>query len=204
MKIIELILDDLGEMGVSAISVVDKPAIESNFIALSKDQKVKPAQKIELATVNAEKRLLMGPALIPNKLIYRQSEEGDGFYIFFSKDTVRKAMQMFLKSGNQSNATEEHERKVDGMTVVESWLKEDMVHDKSAKYDLKDPVGTWMVVMKADNDEIYEKAKSGELNGFSIEAQFADRYEYERMMSAEDKMVQDMIDQITKILEEDE
>ena len=197
MKIIELILDELGEMGISAISTVDKPAIESNFIALSKDQKL-IKKDIKLAEVSEERRLLMGPALIPNKLIFRKGE-GEDFYIFFSEKTVRKAAELFLKKGHQGNVTEEHEKTVEGMTVVESWLKEDMTHDKSAKYGLKDPVGTWMVTMRADNDDIYQKAKNGELNGFSIEAEFADRYQYEQMMGIEE----DLIDKIKKILEEE-
>ena len=201
MKIIELILDEEGTMAVDAISAVSAPAIESNFIYLSKDGKPTKGRKVELAEVSKEKRLLMGAALIPNKLILRRDETtGEKFYIFFSQKTVRDAMEIFLKKGNQSNITEEHEKKVEGVTVVESWLKEDMTHDKSAKYGLNDPVGTWMVTMKAENGEIYEKAKSGELNGFSIEAQFADRFQYEQIKADE----ADLISKIMDILSEED
>lgn len=201
MKIIELIVDETDlQMGVQALSVVEYPAIESNFIALSKDEKLLKDYKIELKAVNEEKRILMGPALIPNKLIYRADESGE-YYIYFSKDTVKKASQLFLKAGNQNNATEEHEKVVQGMTVVESWIKEDMNHDKSAKYGLQDPVGTWMVSMKADNEEVWQKAKEGKIKGFSVEAYFADKYQSPQEKGVEDDL-SNMLDKIKDILKD--
>ena len=171
MEIIELVIDEEQELsGIDAISVVENPAIEVDFIAL-KDQ-----EQIRLAEVSKEKKILMGAALIPDKPIYRNSN-GHEFYIYFSKDTVAKASQMFLKKGNQSKATLEHtEEKLSGMTVVESWLIEDEVHDKSRKYGLNMPVGTWMVSMKVDNEEIWnDYVKENKVKGFSIEGYFADK-----------------------------
>ena len=150
MDIIELVIDEESEefSGIEAISVVEAPAIEEDFIALKNDD------QIRLAEVSKEKRLLMGAALIPDKPIYRKSGDHE-FYIFFSKETVAKASQMFLKSGNQGQATMEHaSKKLEGMTVVESWIVEDLVHDKSRKYGLDMPLGSWMVSMKVDNDEV--------------------------------------------------
>lgn len=194
MKIIELIVDGAEQLGVEALSAVEYPAIESNFITLSANQKLIKDYKVELKTIDAEKRILMGPALIPNKLIYRNDDAGE-YYIYFSKETVRKAAEMYLKAGNQSNATVEHERKVDGMTVVETWIKEDMEKDKSALYGLTDPVGTWMVAVKADNDEVWQMAKEGKVKGFSIEAYFADKFEAPKE--------NDLLAQIKKILEDE-
>ncbi len=173
MEIIELVIDENEEFsGIEAISVVESPAIEEDFIAL-KDQ-----EQIRLAEVSKEKRLLMGAALIPEKPIYRKSGDHE-FYIYFSKDTVAKASQMFLKAGNQGQATLEHtEEKLSGMTIVESWLVEDEVHDKSRKYGLDMPLGTWMVAMKVDNDDIWNNyVKEGKVKGFSIEGYFADKME---------------------------
>ena len=151
MEVYELFVDENSEAsGIEAISVVEEPAIEENFIALK-------AQKIELAEINAEKRILMGPALIPDKKIYRRSEEGDEYYIFFSQDTVRKASQLFLSRGNQNNSTLEHQYALKGMSVVESWIVEDEKKDKSAFYDLNMPKGTWMVSVKVNNDEVWEE-----------------------------------------------
>jgi len=197
MKIIELIINELEDiMGVEAMSVVEHPAIESNFLALSKEVKV------ELKTIDAEKRLLMGAALIPNKPIYRNDDINGEYYIYFSKKTVSQASQLFLKQGNQKNATIEHERAIDGMTVVESWLKEDDTHDKSVKYGLEAPVGTWFISMKVDNDEVWEQVKLGKVKGFSIEAYFADKFQTPKDQGLKDEL--SIIEEIKKILEDGE
>jgi len=195
MEIIELVIDENEELsGIEAISVVESPAIEEDFIAL-KDQ-----EQIRLAEVSKEKRLLMGAALIPEKPIYRKSGDHE-FYIYFSKDTVAKASQMFLKAGNQGQATMEHtEEKLSGMTIVESWLIEDDVHDKSRKYGLDMPIGTWMVAMKVDNDDIWNNyVKEGKVKGFSIEGYFADKLnrpqdKQQDQLSEDDKLLNEIID----------
>ena len=168
MEVYELFIEEDSDFsGVEAISIVEEPAIESDFVALK-------AHKIEMAEVNAEKRILMGPALIPNKKIYRRNEENE-YYIFFSEDTVRKASQLFLAKGNQNNSTLEHEYQLKGMSVVESWIVEDEKKDKSALYNLNIPKGTWMVSVKVNNDEVWEEfVKTGRVKGFSIEGYFSD------------------------------
>ena len=170
MRIVELVIDEEAlHSGIEAISIVDRPAIEENFIALSKEHKV------ELKEVDAEKRILMGAALVPNKNIYRQSEEEE-YYIYFSEDTVRKASELFLMRGNQNKSTLEHEAELNGLSVVESWIIEDETHDKSRKYDMDLPVGTWMVSMKVNNDDVWENyVKTGKVKGFSIEGYFTDK-----------------------------
>jgi len=163
-----MIIDNLDENGVDAISVVESPAIESNFVALSSE--------VKLAEVDKEKKILMGAVLIPNKPIYRRGENGnDDYYIYFSKDTIRKASEVFFKKGNQSESTLEHNSKLEGMTIVESWIVEDKDKDKSALYGLDAPVGTWVASVKVDNDEVYQLAKQGKIKGFSIEGFFADK-----------------------------
>lgn len=167
MDIIELFIDEEDEVsGIEAISVVENPAIESDFIALKK-------QEFKLAEIDKEKRLIMGAALIPNKPIYRQNEDQE-YYIYFSKTTVRKASELFFMRGNQNNATLEHQLELKGLTAVESWIVESE-QDKSRMYDLNVPMGTWMVSMKVLNDEVWEQVKSGVVKGFSIEGYFADK-----------------------------
>ena len=160
MKIVELIIDEEQEFsGIEAISIVDEPAIEENFIALSKQHEIK------LAEVDKEKRILMGAALVPNKNIYRRNGE-DEYYIFFSDETVRKASELFLMRGNQNKSTLEHQAELYGLSVVESWIIEDDVHDKSRKYNMDLPVGTWMVSMKVNNDEVWNNyVKTGLVKG---------------------------------------
>lgn len=170
MKIVELLIDEEQELsGIEAISIVDEPAIEENFIALSKQHEVK------LAEVDKEKKILMGAALVPNKNIYRKDAEEE-YYIFFSEDTVRKASELFLMRGNQNKSTLEHQAELYGLSVVESWIIEDDVHDKSRKYNMDLPVGTWMVSMKVNNDEVWnDYVKTGLVKGFSIEGYFTDK-----------------------------
>ena len=169
MKTIELYIDEENEFsGIEAISVVENPAIEEDFIALKKHE-------VQLAEVDAEKRILMGPALIPNKQIYRTNGEEE-YNIFFSEDTVKKASELFLSRGKQNNSTLEHQVDLQGLSVVESWIIEDSEMDKSKKYGLSLPKGTWMVSVKVNNDDIWNNyVKEGKVKGFSIEGFFADK-----------------------------
>lgn len=175
MRIVELLLDEESlQAGIQAISVVEAPAIEEDFIALKEEERV------ELKTIDKEKRLLMGAALIPNKPIYRRNGE-DEYYIYFSQETVRKASELFFINGNQNKATLEHQMDVQGTSVVESWIIEGD-QDKSRMYGMDLPVGTWMVSMKILNDELWEGyVKSGKVKGFSIEGYFVDKVEASRV-----------------------
>lgn len=188
MKIIELIIDETDEQsGIEAISLVEQPAIESNFVALNK-------QEVLLKEIDEDKRILMGPALIPDKSIYRRNDDGQEYYIYFSKNTVRKASELFFKKSNHRNATFEHKDKINGVTFVESWIVENKDKDKTALYGMDVPVGTWMVSAKIDDEELYQKAKSGEVKGFSIEGYFADRYEMGKRNDVKEEIVEALRD----------
>ena len=194
MKIIELILDEEEGIGVEAISVVENPAIESDFIALKSEQ-------IQLAEINKEKRLLMGALLIPEKPIYRKNEVEE-YYVFFSKETIVKASQLYLTNGNQSNSTLEHKGKLEGLTLVESWIVEDKDKDKTKLYGLDVPVGTWMGSVKVNNDDVWnEYVKTGKVKGFSIEGYFADKLvetKHDEKLSLEDEqLLTDLIKLLT-------
>tara|TARA_R110000822_G_C15237692_1_gene486001 strand:+ start:99 stop:983 length:885 start_codon:yes stop_codon:yes gene_type:complete len=179
MKIVELILDEEQEGGIEAISIVESPAIESDFVALE-------SQEVKLAEVDKEKKILLGALLIPNKPIYRNGAEGD-YYIFFSKDTIVKASQMYLKNGYQNKSTLEHAKALNGLTLVESWIVESETQDKSRKYGLDVPVGTWMGAVKVDNDKVWDEyVKTNKVKGFSIEGYFADKMEKPKKEVKED------------------
>ena len=198
-KIIELILDEDQEMtGVEAISVVENPAIEEDFVALK-------SEEIKLAEVNKEKRILMGALLVPNKPIYRRSGD-DEYYIYFSKETVAKASQMYLVNGNQNNSTMEHQYDLKGLSLVESWLVEDEVHDKSRKYGMNVPLGTWMGAVKVNNEEVWnDYVKTGKVKGFSIEGYFADKMERPKesvAMSQEEQEAKLIIDKLKDLFSE--
>lgn len=182
MNLIELIIDDNEDMqGVDAISIVENPAIESDFIALK-------SEEVKLAEVDKEKRILMGAVLIPEKPIYRRNDK-DEYYIYFSKETVNKASQLFFKNGNQSKWTFEHDKEIKGLTVVESWIVEDTQKDKSALYNLSVPVGTWMASVKVDDENIWNDfVKTGKVKGFSLEGYFADKIENKKELSEQERL----------------
>ena len=198
MRIVEVILGYDELTGIEAISVVENPAIEEDFIALK-------GEEIKLAEVDKEKRILMGALLVPNKPIYRKKGDEE-YYIYFSRDTVAKASQLYLMNGNQSKATLEHQHTINGLTLVESWLVEDEVHDKSRKYGLNVPVGTWMGAVKVNNDEIWNNfVKTGKVKGFSIEGYFADKMERpkEPVNDFEEEEAEEMLSVIRSIVRED-
>ena len=200
MDIVELFIDENDEVsGIEAISVVENPAIEENFIALKN-------QEFKLAEVDKEKRILMGAALIPNKPIYRKNGEQE-YYIYFSQATVRKASELFFIKGNQNNSTLEHQLELKGLTAVESWIVESE-QDKSRMYDLNVPIGTWMVSMKVNNDDVWNKVKAGEVKGFSIEGYFADKLQrpnepVKDQMSEQEEMANELVNELKHILKEE-
>ena len=204
MNIVELVIDENDDVsGIEAISVVESPAIEEDFIALKN-------QEFKLAEVDKEKRILMGAALVPNKPIYRRSGE-DEYYIYFSKDTVRKASELFFIRGNQNNSTLEHNMPLTGLTAVESWIVEGE-KDKTRHYDLDVPIGTWMVSMKVHNDDVWNNyVKTGKVKGFSIEGYFADKLEKPQDKSIKDDLskieeeeAQHILDQLTNLFDNEQ
>lgn len=165
MELFELKIDDELLDEVFAISLVSEPAIESNFIFFDKE-------KVQFEKVDTEKRIVAGPILIPNKKILRIDGQGKPYEVFFSEETVEKLAQNYLKRRYTNKSTLEHEKKVNGVSLVESWVKTTKM-DKSSGYGLNLPMGTWVGLFKVDNDEIWEDyVKNGEVKGFSIEGLF--------------------------------
>ena len=173
-RIVELVIsDDSQELTIDAISLVSSPAIEQDFVFFGKEK-----NNLTFAKVDEEKRMLISPALIPNKQIFRYDPQTDSdYYVYFSKETVATAAALYLKHNNHHKATYEHQDRVSGVLTVESWIKEGE-QDKSNLYGFKGlPLGTWFVKMSVQNDEIWSRIKSGELKGLSIEGYFIDRME---------------------------
>ena len=195
MKIVELILDEDAEYsGIEAISIVENPAIEEDFITLNKDIEYK------LAKVDEKKKILLGALLIPNKPIIRASEDGP-YYIYFSKDTVRKASELYLMEGNQNNTTLEHQMKLRGLSLVESWIVEDKEKDKTAFYDLNYPVGTWVGSVKVTSDKVWDEyVETGKVKGFSIEGFFQDKNKKSELSKIEQEEAEHLLSNLKDIL----
>jgi hypothetical protein len=167
MDTYNVIFNEQENEGVYAVSLVSDPAIGVNFITLSKQEQIK------LATVNEEQRILMGAILIPNQPIYR-NQDGHEFNIVFPKETIKRVQQNFSIQGYQNNSTIEHSgSNIPDVTFVESWIKENEVHDKSVHYGFNEPVGSWFGLMKVNNDSIWnDYVKTGKVKGFSIDGVF--------------------------------
>ena len=172
-KIVELVIsEDNQELAIDAISLVTAPAIESEFVFFGKEK-----NNLTFAKVDEEKRMLISPALIPNKQIFRHDPNTDSdYYVYFSKQTVQKASELYLKHNNHHKATYQHQDRVSGVLTVESWIKEGD-SDKSKLYGYDLPNGTWFVKMKIENDELWQEIKSGNLRGLSIEGYFTNKFE---------------------------
>lgn len=162
-KVVKCVIDEEGRLGITAMGLVDMPAIEENWIALS---------KVQLSAVNDERRMLYGPALIPDKEILRYDDKGEPYYVYFEKETVQKVAHQFFKKNLQHTTNLQHEIPVTGVTVVESWIKEGK-NDKSIQLGLPElPDGTWFIGTKVDEEHVWNDVKEGKIKGYSIEGFF--------------------------------
>tara|TARA_R110002020_G_scaffold103317_3_gene241987 strand:+ start:11241 stop:12191 length:951 start_codon:yes stop_codon:yes gene_type:complete len=194
-KIVELVIaDDSQELAIDAISLVNSPAIEQDFVFFGKEK-----NNLTFAKVDEEKRMLVSPALIPNKQIFRYDPNTDSdYYVYFSPETVRRASELYLKHNNHHKATHEHSERVSGVLTVESWIKEGD-SDKSKLYGFDLPNGTWFVKMKIENDDLWQKIKSGELKGLSIEGYFTNKFE---AMQKQEPTNEEILSALNEIIQE--
>ena len=168
MKLYELKIQDETDE-IFAISLVESPAIESDFIYFGKEE-------IHFASVDTEQRLLLGPILIPDKQILRVDGEGQPYHVYLKRDTIKKLAQNYLKNKYTDKATLEHDKKIKGVHLVESWIKEGRL-DKSNNYGLALPEGSWVGIFSVDKSPEGERiwndyVKTGKVKGFSIEGTF--------------------------------
>jgi hypothetical protein len=172
-KIVELIIaDDAESLAIDAISLVSSPAIEENWVYMSN-----PKNNLTLSKIDEEKKTIISPALIPNKSIFRfNADTNQEYYVYFSRETVKQASELYLKHNNHHKATLEHTDRLAGILTVESWVKAGD-SDKSKLYGYDLPDGTWFVSMKVDNPEIWALVKDKKIAGLSIEGYFVDRVE---------------------------
>jgi hypothetical protein len=158
----ELMIEDEATDEVFAVSFVESPAIERDFVFFGKE--------VHFQAVDDEKRLVAGPLLIPNKKILRFDGEGNEYFVYFSEDTVEKLARKFLMKKYNDSVTVEHEQKVKGVNLVESWVIEQSQKDKSNIYGYTLPKKTWFGIYKVENEDVWKKVKDGTFKGFSVEA----------------------------------
>lgn len=186
MKLYELIIDSEETDGIFAISMVDDPAIQAWGTYFNKEE-------VRFAEVEGYENLFMAPILIPDRKILRIDGEGQPYEVFLSKDTIKRLSQLYLEKKYQDQVTVEHDKKVEGIVLVESWIKESASKDKSLLYNLSAPVGSWIGTFRITNKEMQEKFKSGEVSAVSIEGLF--QHELVQASKVEDKDVEDMTEE---------
>ncbi len=168
MRVYQVMFDpDNKDEGVYALSCVENPAMQDMWVKLKEHPK-----QIQFEAVDDEKRLLLGAALIPNKRILRRNKQGEEFEIFFDEATIEKVAHSFIKNGFQRNSTIDHDVKLEGVSVVETWVVQDPQNDKSNAYGKEYEKGTWVSMMHVENDDAWQDAKEGKINGFSIDGLF--------------------------------
>ena len=161
----------------------------------------KSKNKEQQFSMDDEKRMIYGPAMIPNKFIIRQDQfTGKPYYVFFSKKTINQLSQKYLKKKYTDKTNIEHTPvNLKGVNVVESWIIEDSDYDKSIKLGFKKlPEGTWMIGMKVDDDKVWDYIKQGKLKGFSVEGYFTE----DLLFNKQDEQVQIINEIINKISNE--
>lgn len=194
IKVIEYGIDDAGLLGVFAISVVEQPAIGVDFVALSEQHVVKFKEDF--------RGLLYGALLIPDQLIYRRNDKTDEeYYVKYSKDTIRAIAYNYLKQNKTNNATVEHAKVVEGVSLVETWIIEGE-NDKSKNFGFDLPEGTWFGCMKVENEEVKKQIQNKEVLGFSIEGNFG--VEKEMYLSEQQPTLIEELEQLLTLATQEE
>lgn len=171
---------------VYAISLVECPAIESNFVYLSEE---KP---IQVCLEQDEKHMVFGAVLIPDKPIYRYNQEEE-YYLRFPKETIEVLAHEYLQNDNIYSFTQQHKDNADGVSIIESWVKTSN-NDKSVDYGLDVPIGSWIIGAKIDNEEIWQGIKDGSMKGFSVESFL--NFDEIMMNKQENKMTEEKLETI--------
>ena len=175
------------------ISLVEEPAIEVDYVAFDKDKETKPNLKF-IEDKQNEKYMILGPALIPDKNIYR-NYDGNEFYVSFSAECIEKLSHNFVKNCYGAGCfTKDHNGFCEGCYLAESWIKTSE-NDKSVDYGFDCPIGTWFVAAKIDSIDLWESIKKGERKGFSIESWV----DLEEIIENKDKKENDMSKQKTNL-----
>jgi hypothetical protein len=156
--------------------------------------------KMVFSVVDEEKKIIVGAAMVPNKMIHRYDNLGNLYYVFFSKESIKKMADKFLKEKRTDETSIEHnglKLGSDKVYITESWVSEDPIYDKSNKYGFELPVGTWYVMMKVKDDQVWKMIKDKALTGYSVEGLFAEK----SFFSKEDKQI-NQIKQLLKSIKD--
>jgi hypothetical protein len=147
---------------------------------ISQYEEMNADTEMVFSVFNNEQRLVVGPAMIPDKMIIRRNEiTGDIYYVYFTSETIKKLQQKFMMEKLLDKTNIEHQRKfLKNVDVVESWIVEDEQKDKQQVFGMSYPKGTWMISMKVNDDETWSRVKDGKLKGFSVQGYFLEKAKF--------------------------
>lgn len=165
LPLYEIFINEKEDSFVDAVALVDSPAIESNFLAFSK------AEENLTFSMDNEKKELIGAAMIPDMKIFRKDSNGQGYNVFFSKETIRQISQVFFKKGFQANINLSHTDVPANSYIFQSFIVDKGQGIQSPKH-LDLPDGSWVVGMKVNDDTVWQDIKAGKIKGFSVEGLF--------------------------------
>jgi hypothetical protein len=165
LPVYEIVVEEGDETGISLISLVEDPAIMVKGMTFNEEKSF-----LSFKEADGEKQIIVGPALIPNMRIYREDEKFGEYYVVFSKETIEKMVEKFNKYGSNRKINLEHSNQMVDAFIMEDWIVEDEVYDKSRKYGIEVPVGTYMIMVKIEDKSFWnEEVKGNNRFGFSIE-----------------------------------
>jgi hypothetical protein len=163
LPVYQIIVEDGDDTGISLISLVQDPAIVMKGMAFN-NKEVMSFKEV------GDKQIIIGPALIPDMKIYREDEKYGQYYVTFTKETIAKMVEKFNKFGSNRKINIDHSNQMVDAFIIEDWVTEDLVYDKSRKYGIEVPIGTYMIMVKIEDTKFWlEEVKGNEKFGFSIE-----------------------------------
>lgn len=188
---LEIISDVDSDMEVDYVALVDRPAIDKNFLAFNENN-----VQMSFAIQDEDEQIITGALMLADKPIYRNDENGE-YYVVFTKETIKQIAQKFFAKGYQSNVNLMHDsgQQLQGLTMFESWITDSKRGIQAMKGFEDVPDGSWFGSFKVDNPEVWQMVKDGKVKGFSVEGLFSYR---KADMQAE--QVQDLWSQIQNIL----
>jgi hypothetical protein len=147
---------------------------------IKKYEEMNSDTEMVFSVFNSEQRLVVGPAMVPQKMIIRRNEiTGEIYYVYFTEETIKKLQQKYMQEKLLDKANIEHGRKfLTGVDVVESWIVEDTEKDKQQVFGMNYPKGTWMITMKVNDDKTWQLVKDGKLKGFSVQGYFLEKAKF--------------------------
>ena len=194
MKEIELIINDENIDGVYGMGFVEYPAIEEDFIYFKNEK-----ENYTFGKLDEEQGIIVSPALIPDKKIYRfDPYTNEEYYVYFTKETIRKLAEGFLLNNKQNNVTEQHENPINGIKLIFSWIVENEHDPIITKYGYNVPVGTWVVSYKIENEDVKKKIKEGQINGISIEGWLSNKLD-NSLVDKDKELVEKIIDIVKNV-----